>query len=567
MPLSSRFSVFARVGLLPVLLALAVVLGLGSYAETSDDGSLAWLFAGVLSGQPVTSVPLYLHGYGHLLAAAYTCFPVVPWLGGLLAMLLALAGTFWFAVAERLLRPWLGPRGLLLALSLLFVVGWLESWLWFSHARVAVLLAGSAVLYAAQRPGRQGPLLLGLLGLGAAWLLRPSLATLGFAAVLPGAVLLAGSLRRAAPLLLGAALLLLLATGLRAATETPAEAQVRHRDTQLARIIDYEQLPPTPRTPLDSVGTAAIDGWLFGDTALLDSVLQDGTYRFDAAHFFGRTLPAKLRLRLGLLGRDYYPLLLALLATAFVFGRLPANQQRWFWLVQACFLVGLLLLAGVFKLPPRLALPLLDLWLLTNLTFGLKLAANNSGPAGEEGPFAAPGGLKSRPARWGMAALVLLLLLAYSLKTAHRSRVLRQEQRRHERSLRALREATPGTVRVLAGTNDLLKSLSPFRVAGVGPGPVLQLTGWPAQDESQADLRRSLTGAPGQPAALARLAQPYAPGETRPVVWILTRPTARWLSQRWVPGVPPLRFIEQGPLTVLGDSVLRSYRVETRLQP
>ena len=550
-----------------MLLALAVVFGLGSYAETSDDGSLAWLFAGVLSGRPVASVPLYLHGYGHLLAAAYSHFPAVPWLGGLLAVLLALAGACWFAVAERLLRPWLGPRGVPLALGILFVVGWLESWLWFSHARVAVLLAGSAMLYAAQRPGRRGPLLLGLLGLGAAWLLRPSLATLGFAAVLPGAVLLAGSLRRAAPLLLGGALLLLMATGLHAATETTAEAQVRQRDTQLARILDFEQLRPRPRTPLDSLGTAAIDDWLFGDTALIDSVLQDGTYRFDAVHFLGRTLPAKLRLRLALLGRDYFPLLLALLVTAFAFGRLPANRQRWFWLLQACFLLGLLLLAGVFKLPPRLALPLLDLWLLTNLAFGLKPAAHAAGLIGEEAPFTAPAGLRSRPARGGMAALGLLVLLAYGLKTAHRSRVLGQEQRSHERSLRALREATPGTVRVLAGTNDLLKSLNPFRVAEIGPGPVLQLTGWPAQDVSQVALRRALTGAPGQPAALLRLAQPAEPDKALPIFWILTRPTARWLSRRRVPVTPLITVVDQGPLTVLGDTALRYYRVQTRLQP
>ncbi|MDQ2770448.1 MAG: hypothetical protein M3Y54_08110 [Bacteroidota bacterium] len=574
MPSPSRFPVFARVGLLPALLALAVVLGLGSYAETSDDGSLAWLFAGVLSGRPVASVPLYLHGYGHLLAAAYARFPAVPWLGGLLAGLLLMAGACWFAVAERLLRPWLEPRGLVLVLVLvlvlLFVVSWLESWLWFSHARVAVLLAGSAVLYAAQRPGRWGPLLLGLLGLGAAWLLRPSLATLGFMAALPGAVLLAGSLRRAKPLLLGGALLIVAATGLRAATETPAEAQVRQRDTQLARILDYEQLRPAPPTPLDSLGTAAVDGWLFGDTALIDLVLRDGTYRFEAADFFGRTLPARLRLRLGLLGRDYFPLLLALLATAVAFGRRPpVARQRWFWLVQAGFLAGLLGLAGFFKLPPRLALPLLDFWLLTNLIFGLKPGAPVAGQVGAERP-ALPdtlARLKSRPVRWAMAVLALLVLLAYGLKTGHRTRVLRQEQRGHEQTLRALRAADPNSVRVLAGTNDLLKSLSPFRVADVGPGPVLQLTGWPAQDVSQAALRRALTGLPGQPAALARLTQPGVPGETLPVTWILTRPTARWLGRRRVPGVPMLRFIDQGPLAASADTALRRYRVQPGLQP
>ena len=66
----SRSGIFARVVLLPLLLILLTVAGLGSYYEASDDTTLAWLFSGVLALKPVSSVPLYFHGYGHLLAAA-----------------------------------------------------------------------------------------------------------------------------------------------------------------------------------------------------------------------------------------------------------------------------------------------------------------------------------------------------------------------------------------------------------------------------------------------------------------------------------------------------------------
>ncbi|WP_460557733.1 hypothetical protein, partial [Hymenobacter daeguensis] len=172
-----------RILLLPLLLSAATVLGLGSYTETSDDQTLAWLFSGVLALRPVPSVPLYLHGYGHVLAAAYTAWPDVAWLGLLLGGLLAAATVLFFAVLDRLLRPHLRPGPLALVSGLIFGLGWLEHWFWFSHARVALLLAGAGVLYAAQRAGRRGALLLGLLALGAAWAVRPGLAVLGAAAV------------------------------------------------------------------------------------------------------------------------------------------------------------------------------------------------------------------------------------------------------------------------------------------------------------------------------------------------------------------------------------------------
>jgi hypothetical protein len=346
---ASRPAVFARAVLLPLLLALAVVLGLGSYFETSDDGTLAWLFAGALSGRPVTSVPLYLHGYGHLLARAYTAAPAGPWLGLLLAGLLAAASALWFAVLERLLRPWLRPGWLLLALALFFGLAWLEHWLWFSHARVALLLAAGGVLFGAQRPGRRGPLLLALAALGAAWLIRPGLAGLGAAAALPAAVWLAGGGRRAAPLLLGAGLLLGLAFGLAAWFQSPAEARVQARDARLARILDYELLVSTPRTTADSLGTAAISNWLLGDSTVVDPVLRGPVYHFYAPDFTSRVLPSKLKLRAGLLLRDYFPVLLALLTAAgAMLRRRPAPLS--FWLVQLGFAAGLLGLAGLLKL-------------------------------------------------------------------------------------------------------------------------------------------------------------------------------------------------------------------------
>ena len=548
---TSRAAIFARAVLLPLLLALAVILGLGSYFETSDDGTLAWLFSGVLAAKPVASVPLYLHGYGHLLAAAYSAAPAGPWLGVLLAGLLAAASALWFAVLEKLLRPYLQPELLTLVLGLFFGLAWLEHWLWFSHARVALLLAAGGILFAAQRPARRGPLLLGLAAVLAAWLVRPGLAALAGAAVGPAAVLLAGGWRRVAPLLLRAGLLLGLAFGLAAVNQHAGEAQVRARDARLARILDYEQLRPYPRTPADSLGTAAIGLWLLGDSTIVDPVLRGPVYRFEAADFFGRVVPAKLALRASQVLRDYFPILLSLLAMAAALLRPGRAAPRGFWLVQLGFAAALLGLAGILKLPPRLALPLLDCWLLTSLIFWLQTrpvaaasaVASAAAAAGvgdgrvalelrhDGSEVGLPGLSISPPVRFLCLGLLLAVSGIYAAKTWHRQQVLRLEQHRHESALAAIRQRA-GRVRVLAGTNDWLKSLSPFQTYSPGPGPVLLLTGWNAYDGSQAALRQDIAGTPDQTECLRRLANRPNIGPDAPVLWVLTPETAVWLHRR-----------------------------------
>ncbi|WP_460557542.1 hypothetical protein, partial [Hymenobacter daeguensis] len=406
---------------------------------------------------------------------------------------------------------------------------------------------------------------------------------------------LAGSWRRAAPVLGSAALGLALATGLLHGQQTPAEARAQRRDAFLARVLDYSQLRPAPRTPADSLGTAAVGLWLFGDSTVVNEGLAQRAYRFDATEFLTREVPAKLRLRAVLLARDYFPLLLALAATAVAAAR-RRGRHGWFWLVQAGFGGALVLLAGILKLPPRLALPLLDFWLLTNLAF-LANACHDDGLFPAAGPW-----LGRQAAFWlgqvGYAAglfalgwlgrvsdeqaicIVLFWLLTnlvylgwrlrkefrqrlaggggptgqigrrmvgirlatlavlvpaglYAAKTWHRHQVLRLEQHRHESALSDLRRAGGRPVRILAGTNDFLKSNSPFRTYSPGPGPVLLLTGWPASDASQPALRRALTGTSDQTECLRRLARRRSYSAPPEIVWRLTPEAAHWLSRRF----------------------------------
>jgi hypothetical protein len=566
-----------RIILLPLLLSAATVLGLGSYTETSDDQTLAWLFSGVLALKPVPSLPLYLHGYGHLLAAAYTAVPAVPWLGLLLGGLLAAATTLFFAVVDRLLRPYVRPVALGLLLTLFFSLAWLEHWLWFSHGRVALLLAGAGVLFAAQRPGRRWALLLGLVALGAAWLVRPSLAVLGAAAVVPAVLLLAGSWRRATPVLGSAALGLMLATGILHWQQTPAEARAQQRDAGFARILDYNQLRPQPHTTADSLGTAAVGLWLLGDSTVVNEDLFRRAYRFDAANFFDREVPNKVWLRLGLLVRDYFPLLLALAATAWLIMR-SQGRSFGFWLVQVGFAGGLIGLAGLLKLPPRLALPLLDFWLLTNVIFWLKAAGMSQHPGAsaaktagaatvamsynQQASFFEEGLPRTGPVRLLRLITVATLLLIvglYGFKTWHRHRVLSQEQHRHETTLSAISHQEARLVRILAGTNDLLKSLSPFRTYSLGRQPVLLLTGWPAHDASQGPLRRALSGSADQTECLRRLAELETYGSEADALWVLTPETAQWLSHRFRLAGPRV-LLWQGPLPISYSSDLSLWR-------
>ncbi|WP_201982319.1 hypothetical protein [Hymenobacter rubidus] len=553
---------FTRVVLLPLLLSATTVLVLGSFFETSDDQTLAWLFSGALATGPVPSLPLYLHGYGHLLAAAYAVAPAVPWLGLLLSGLLLGATVLTFAVLDWLLRPLLRPAVLVVVLGVFFSLAWVEHWLWFSHGRVALLLAGAGVLFAAQRPAQRGALVLGLVALGLAWLVRPSLAVLGAGAVVPAARLLAGGWRRAAPILAGAALVLVVASIALQWQLTPTEARTQQRDAYFARILDYNQLLPQPRTSADSLGTAAIGMWLLGDSTVVNADLCRRAYRFDAADFLRHEVPAKLRLRLGLLVRDYFPLLLAVVVTALVVAR-QRGFRGWFWLVQLGFAGALLLLAGLLKLPPRLALPLLDFWLLTNVIFWLEkrrsvpAAAALCARDGKEAPPTPPlaRGL-------GLAAGALVIGL-YGAKTWHRHQVLRREQHQHQLGLSQIDHLGRGRLRVLAGTNDLLKSLSPFRSYRSAPGPVLLLTGWSAHDASQSRLRRALSGSADQTACLRRLARlpGYGPGAR--VLWVLTPETANWLSRRFRLHGPRLMLSpELGQPAIRADSTLHVYHLQ-----
>jgi len=492
--------------MLPAALLLLAGGALGCYYETNDDVVITLLLRGVTAAAPVTDLHLYFHGLAALLATLYAHFPAVPWYGLLLYALLYAASVFVFAVLDRLLRERLAGGALVGALVLFFGVAWLEHGLWFNYVRVPVLLAGGALLFGAQRAERLPALLLALLAIGLAWLIRPSAVLLGLLAAAPGVLWLAR--RRGLVLLAAVGLLLGTAQLALSLTRTPAEAAYRRLDVLKSNLNDFHLTRPRPRTDPDRLGLQAVAHWALGDSALVNESLFRRAAYFDAGAFAREQGPPKLAALLSQLARDYFPLLLLQLALYVEILRNPRRYEgrRRFWLVQAGF--GLLIFGlGIgLKFPPRIGLPLLGLWVLSNLSYVLP-------------------GLR-RPLRLTplSAAALLLVGLLYGYKTGHRVAILRREQQQNDEQLRYLRRADTQPVLVVAGLETLFKSQSPFAEPAFAPHSVLSLTGWTTLDPSQPALRQLLAGTRAQPAALRRLA-------SRPAVgWWLAPAVVPWLS-------------------------------------
>ncbi|MBX0289981.1 hypothetical protein K3G63_05990 [Hymenobacter sp. HSC-4F20] len=547
---------------LPLLLLLLSGAVLGCYFETNDDLTIIELLRGSTAAAPVTDLHLYFHGYAALWSWLYGAYPAVPWYGLTLYALLYAATVLLFAALRRLVREHAGRGAVLVATLLFWFVAWLEHGFWFNYARVPVLLAGAGLLFAAQRAPARRALAVGLLTFGLAWLIRPSAALLGALAAAPGAWWLAG--RQSLPLLGGVGAWAVAGALWLNLTWSPAAATFRRLDVLKSNLNDFQLAAPAPHpiAPADSLALEAVRHWMLADSALVNEAFFARAAPVQPAYFLRYTAPGKLSSTLRQLGRDYFPLLLLVLATGGVGARhRPASRE--FWGVQLAYLGLVLGLGTVLKLPPRLALPLLDLWVLSNLVFLLRPAA---------GPLP----------RYAPPALLLVLALAagpYAYKTWHRRSVLAQERQRNRierqplltpasilspdqrRALPAppratqeqrrqhlplLRLAAGAKVVVSDALEETYKSESPFTeghpppalysLMRTSPRRYLSVAGWQTLHPSQAALRYHLTGTRSFPEALRRL------GARPDVAWVLTREGAallnRQLALEQLPGQP-----------------------------
>ena len=533
-----------RVILLPLLLLLAAVAGLGAYYETNDDLIITQLLRGETAAAPVRDLHLYFHGLAAGLAALYARFPAVPWYGLLLYSLLYLAWVLLFAVLNRLLRPHLTSTQLTITLVLVFGLVLLENSLWFNYMRVPLLLAGAGGLFAAQRTKQRWWVMLGLAAFGLAWLIRPSAAVLGLVVVVPGGIWLGG--RRGAMVLLAALLTAGLGGGLLGLTRPPAATRYRVLDVLKSNLNDYQLYHPQPRTPTDSLGVAAVGHWILSDSVLVNEAFFKRTMSSDLGYFLRKTAPAKLTTLGRLVVRDYFPLLLL---NALLFASLLRAKAKtgghFFWLAQLGFCLLILGLGVGLKLPPRLGLPLFTLFSLGNVVRWLQL------PPHLRVPFP----------RLALAAL-LLCVGVYSLKTWHRSQLLAAEQQHHEAYLAKLASTTAGgQILVTANLEPAYKSLSPFKLYSLGARQ-LPLTGWATLDPSLPRWRQQLTGSRDFNLTLRRLA------ERVDVQWALAPEVVpflqRYAASRQRVGEPALTFEAINVIT--SDTLLpQLYQVRLRM--
>lgn len=502
-------TLFRRV-LLPALLLLAAGWGLGCYFETNDDPAIVLMLRGTTAAAPVGNLHLYFHGFSALLAALYQTWPALPWYGLLLYGLLYGATVLIFSVLDQLLTGRVPGAWISTLLVLFFLTAWLEHGLWFNYVRVPVLLAGAGVLFAAQRPQHRGALVLGIVAFGISWLIRPSIAVLGLLLAAPGACWL--SVRRAGLVLTAAVVWAVIGAGVLGALRTPQAAALRTLDVPKAYLNDYQLLQPVPRTASDSLALRAVRQWMMADSTLINEAMFRRATRFEPTYFLHHTAPAKLRVLLSLVVRDYFPLLLLhLVLWGWVVCSPDMPGRRWFWLVQGGY-VGLLLALGVgLKLPPRIGLPLFDFWALSNLVYVL--------------------GESRWPLDWRLATILGALAVAavpYGYKTLHRRAVL-QAERHHNQQLRK-RLVADLPVDCLLVTDVVpatYKAASPFRNPDPQPAKMLMLTGWTTADPSQAAWRQQLTGTRNFAAGMRELLH-----QGPKIRWLLTSGSAAILNQQ-----------------------------------
>ncbi|WP_303311317.1 hypothetical protein [Hymenobacter sp. BT730] len=524
--------------ILPALLLGLTGVVLGFYYETNDDLAIIQLLRGNTAAAPVTNLHLYFHGLAWVLAGLFRLLPMVPWFGVLLYGLLYGALVLTFAVLDRLVRHRVAPGFVTALLVLFYGMAWIEHAMWFNYMRVPLLLAGAGLLYAAQRPEQFRARLIGVLAFGISWLIRPSAADLALLLVVPGVLWLAG--RRGLPVL-GVAVAWALVGGVAASLLRGNEATTfRTLDVLKSNVNDYQLYRPIPRTPADSLGVQAVEQWMLGDSTLVNEAFFSRAYVPDVRFFTQQALPEKLRETAMQLVRNYFPVLMLLLALQVWVAASPRMGGRSkFWLLQGAFLLSLFGLGALLKLPSRLALPILDLWVLTNLVFLLRDSR--------------------RPVSQEILSLLLVLLLAaapYSYKLWHRYITLQAEQQSGRRALARFRRLTyPARIVVTDAVDAAYKSQNPLQVHTIGSAYLktcLTLTGWPTLDPSQPRLRQRLTGTRDFAESLRGLARRRAA-----VKWYLTPATAqllnRHLAWRQQTGQPRLTLRTRQPVSARND--------------
>ncbi len=465
---------------------------MGSYYETTDDMLLTLILRGVFSEQPVGNLHIAFHGISHLLAFCYRLLPEVPWYGLFLFFCFYLTLVLIFRLVFKLGRRIFSNEQIAFLVTFLFLGGLADTLLSFHYSRVALLLASASFLtyaFDSKEPGSRHTRILLICGIGLllALCISTGAAVLGLALALPGALRVPGrtgvDFRNLVTSLVPFALVGILFYSLNVLTRSDDEIAYLRQVQRLESYEDYGlyyfRTVDRAADPRAYAVKDAIREGMLGDRVAVNEPFFARAGGYEWGKFLAGRAPSKLTEAIKRISKDYFLLLsFNLLIVAYSFSKLKSRTRRRLLILTQVWVVGLLLIiAAIFKLPPRLASPSLFVLLLINITFFLRHRR-----------FQKP----TLPLwLWGA---ILVALTGHIYRSGTRMQTMHDHQRENEQFLVSLQRRFQGQLLVTAGLEEYLAYLSPWEEYAFGSTKLLPLTGWYTLSPEYREYVLALTG-------------------------------------------------------------------------
>ena len=451
------------------------------------------LLRGVISSQPLTSVPIGLHGFSLALAELYRLAPGVPWYGLLLFALLYVAFVLVTLLLHRLGRRILTNQQIALFVGAVFLVCVAEHVYWVSYVRVAALLGAASFLSYAFDDKEAGPrhtrrivayVLVFLAGL----CLAPTGALLGLLVALPAALRVPSRNGLSISNLVTSVVPFVLAgvgfMSITVLTRTEQEAGFhqlfgRINDYRLHKRYTFHQTPDSAAHSRMLVVKDALRSGFYSDRNVISEAYFARAGATQTGLAIGKSLGAKtLSVGKALVKGYGVVLIVNLVVVAYCVRKLQSRTRRRLLLLTQVWTLGILLTIGVlWRLHPYLLASTLSVLTIGNLLFYLRHRRMQ---------------LPKVPV-WGWA-LCIAVLGGQLVWIATRSAALGRRQEANEAFVLSLDQRFKGQTLIADGLETNLVALSPFTTYDLGRRRLLMLTGWPCLLPEFNGYLQTLTG-------------------------------------------------------------------------
>ncbi len=480
---------------LPAILVVLTALVTGCYFENADDMTIILLLQGDITAQPASVLHVGFFGIGHVLRALYSLTPDVPWYGLVMYAILYLSLVLHTSVVQRLGRRLLSNSQIAVVVTALFLLAWTEHIMWFNFTRISVLLASGAFLAYCFDDKESGSrhiraAVLYTLAFALALCIFPTAAVLGMLLALPAAIRVPARsgldfknlVSTLVPFLVVSVVFFSATVLSRSEEEVGLNRLLGHYNDYLHngyyffRPVGQLDAPDAART--NAVREALRSGMLSDRLALNESFFARAG-EVDFGQFIRVRLGEKLAELFKRVGRDYFlALLLNVIVVVYCFLKLRSSTRRTLLLgTQFWILLILLVVGGLWKLPPRLVGPSMVVLTMVNLVFFLRHRR-----------FSLP-----KMAWWAWVMLVGLFSLQI-YRTGSRTLTLAAKQTLNEQYVASLERRFSGKLLVGVSLETYFPALSPWQHYSFGQNKLLLLTGWQTLAPEFRDYLSSLTG-------------------------------------------------------------------------